>query len=202
MPKRSRSVLHAYLLPPSKCLHDDKGKKCHASLASKATVLVAPVTDAADNEVALHDCDSGPSAAAFVVSDATNHVPRKLSEGWRMDVDEGVLLDEPFIPEADRLVGLPPSCRAVQGEPNWLERALMLARCPSRCRNGFYMNGDSERFFCLVPPEPTCLHPAGTTQEEQCHAAAVASIAAAFYAAPRPDDSSFFFNAPKASRAH
>ncbi|ESL10185.1 hypothetical protein TRSC58_02086 [Trypanosoma rangeli SC58] len=202
MPKRSRSVLHAYLLPPSNCVHDDKRKKRHAPLASKATVLVAPVADMVDNEVVLHGCDCGPSEAAFAVSGGTNHVPRKSSEGWRADVDEGVLLDEPFIPEADRLVGLPPSCRAVQGEPNWLERALMLARCPSRSRNRLYMHGDSERFFCLVPPEPTCLHPAGTTQEEKCRAAAVASIAAVFYAAPRPDDSSVFSNAPKASRAH
>ncbi|RNF27046.1 uncharacterized protein Tco025E_00683 [Trypanosoma conorhini] len=202
MPKRSRSVLHAYLLPPSKRLHDEKRQSRHAPLAAQATFDLAPVAAAADNEVVPYDYGCGSSEAAFAASDAPSHVPRKFPEGWGGDIDEGALPDEPFIPEADRLVGLPPSCRAVQSEPNWLERALMLARGASRCTTRSQMPGGSELVFRLLPPAPTCLHLAGTTQEEKCRAAAVASIAAAFYAAACPEDPRVFSNACEASWAH
>ncbi|PWU93465.1 hypothetical protein C4B63_31g75 [Trypanosoma cruzi] len=204
MPKRSRSVLHAYILPHTKLLRDEKRKKRHELLDVTAKSLVPPEVDAADNEVVPHYGDCGMSEAAFVGIETHDHVQSKSSEGWEGNAEKNFspLDDEPFFPEADWLVGLPPSCRDVQREPNWLERALMLARCSNRCINLFQLCDDNRDSAFPMPPYPTCTHLESLTQKEKCRATAVANITAAFYAATPPVDPSVAFGASVVSRAH
>ncbi|EKF27368.1 hypothetical protein MOQ_008911 [Trypanosoma cruzi marinkellei] len=205
MSKRSRSVLHAYILPHTKRVRDERRKKRYDSLDVTAKLFVPPAVDAADNDGVPPDGDCGMSEAAFVAIETPDHIQSTSFEGWKegnADKKFTLLDDEPFIPEADWLVGLPPSCRDVQREPNWLERALMLARCSNRCMNSFQLCDDNRDSVFPMPPDPTCMHLENTARKEKCRATAVANIAAAFYAAPHPADPSVSFGSSVVSRAH
>ncbi|KAH9584233.1 hypothetical protein LSM04_004974 [Trypanosoma melophagium] len=105
------------------------------------------------------------------------------------DVTNATSMEEPFIPSADRLnSAVPPSCRAVHAEPNWLERAVMRSRYSNRHAGSVHTynnNNNNNKIFNEMLPDPAILCLGDVTEEERQRAVAVAGIAAAFYATPR-----------------
>ncbi|KEG08088.1 hypothetical protein DQ04_08031020 [Trypanosoma grayi] len=222
MRKRSRSVLHAYLLPSARRGTRAAKPVSRATAANRDVAMRAAVNCASGAAFNAGDkrCEAvverGRGAAEFVrpvdCSSSTENEAgvRKAVQSDDKEYDgdgdhysssssrsdEAESLDGPYIPAVDRLGDLPPSCRAVQMEPNWLERAVMLARCSSRRDDALHVhfgtrttNSNSHGTDCgglawlsvsLPDPALVCLN--GGTEEEGCRAAAVAGITAAFYA--------------------
>lgn len=228
MPKRSRSVLHAYLFSHPEHARESKRQNRETSHAAETHPGAVCVTDVPEcgnmppffasdlggaafdvhnrqSHCAAGDCgEEQTEGGAFAAGDVFCCLSRGLGD---KDVegpdDHSVSLDEPFIPEPDRLVGVPPSCRSVQEEPNWLERAVMRARCPGRRFGLSNSHGERENVPRMALPDPSWLHLGVVVGGEDHRAvAAITNITAAFYASRRPEKISALLHACVSSRAY
>ncbi|KAG8346142.1 hypothetical protein TRVL_03029 [Trypanosoma vivax] len=209
MPRRQHSVLHPYLIPltcPTSCHRAQQTPSppaAHAESSVDAAAALGPGDHLESDELcgrvplnskhlaAVHHRSLvGGVSLTAQCGGLQSAVYRKRSrprESEEADEEEEERHSDPLLPSARTLDSLPPSCLAVRHEPNWLERALMLARGGVSGRtapcNGSVSVLHRTSAIAHGLPDPAMLRLDSTSDAERRVAVAVAQITADFYAA-------------------
>nr|CCC90671.1 unnamed protein product [Trypanosoma congolense IL3000] len=196
MPKRCRSVLHGYVISHAESAIRDGNAVMR--VVGERRPPPPPASDTSVEIAAAGTCRSGEEKAAafrFYAGAPKEHCgllddsPR-YPQGWpcghRSDPEmrDGIVCGLSPV-EMSSLTSPLPSYRAVQQQPNWLERAVMRARCSDNHTGLGSSRGHRGRGCALSIPDPACLYLGPGSDKERSRALAVAAIAADFYATRR-----------------
>lgn len=210
MPKRSRSVLHAYVLPPKrfKVIDGDgttqraEGALHYAERADGGVHqgrITAGICGGARNVAAaafgsnvMREDDASVSAAPSSCVEWQDWNQRNHFDVDNYEVEEEGAACILMECEGNEVVSPPPSYQVVQQHPNWLERAVMLARHSIKGAAAQRRKGVCGGVCIATLPDPSCVCLDAISEEEQKCSSAVATIAAAFYGMPQETSSDRF----------